>query len=453
MNLVPAHILVVEDNPAERELLAEFLRHAGPIVGFADADTVVERAGDNSWQLVILGLLDSGPDRLARLSVLRSRRPDLPVLTTTDSREASVAVAAMKAGAYDHLVKPLPFDAVGRVVSDVVTHQRLIREIQFLRSRIDEREKFDELIGRSAVMREVFDRVAVVSDTDVPVLIVGEYGTGRELIARAIHHRSARSGGPFAVAHCSGLPDDLVASELFGHERGAFPGATTARRGRLEDADGGTLYLDEVAVLAPKAQADLLAVIHRGRFQPLGDGEERHADVRLVAATSRDLAAEVRGRRFRGDLHERLGAVVVRVPPLRERREDIPLLAGHFLEHFAQRMDRRARVFAPDAMALLLAHDWPGNVRELAQAIERAVAVGQGSQLEATDLPIQAPPPQQPGEGRSLQEVERRHIEFILGELEWNISRSAATLGIDRVTLYNKIKRYGLRRPPAPRSR
>jgi len=293
----------------------------------------------------------------------------------------------------------------------------------------------------------VFDLIEAVADTSVTVLVLGESGTGKELVARAIHRRSPRAAGPFVAVNCGGLPETLIESELFGHERGAFTGAVARHKGRFELAQGGTLLLDEIGEIGPKTQVDLLRVIDSRRYTRVGGTEELTADVRVIAATNRDLQAEVKAWRFREDLFYRLNVVTIRVPPLRERREDIPLLAAHFLEHYAKQMSRPSRSFSPEASALLLSHDWPGNVRELANAVERTVAVGRTEIIQATDLPIEPPPPQQAGTGRSLQDVERKHIEAILAETEWNITHAATTLGIDRVTLYNKIKRYGLKRP------
>jgi DNA-binding NtrC family response regulator len=396
---------------------------------------------------VILDVRMPGKDGLTVLGELKQRQADLPVLMITAYGDVVTAVASMKAGAYDFVVKPFDPEEILLVVRNVVAHHHLVRENLALRRKLEEREKFDELVGRSTAMRAVFDLIEAVADTSVTVLVLGESGTGKELVARAIHRRSPRAAGPFVAVNCGGLPETLIESELFGHERGAFTGAVARHKGRFELAQGGTLLLDEIGEIGPKTQVDLLRVIDSRRYTRVGGTEELTADVRVIAATNRDLQAEVKAWRFREDLFYRLNVVTIRVPPLRERREDIPLLAAHFLEHYAKQMSRPSRSFSPEASALLLSHDWPGNVRELANAVERTVAVGRTEIIQATDLPIEPPPPQQAGTGRSLQDVERKHIEAILAETEWNITHAATTLGIDRVTLYNKIKRYGLKRP------
>ncbi|MBI5499060.1 MAG: sigma-54-dependent Fis family transcriptional regulator [Deltaproteobacteria bacterium] len=302
-------------------------------------------------------------------------------------------------------------------------------------------------------MRGAFDTIAAVADTNVAVLITGESGTGKELLARTVHRRSPRAEGPFVVLNCGGLPEPLLEAELFGYEPGAFDGATSSHPGRLEKAQRGTLLLDEVGELGAKAQLDLLRAIDSRHFTRIGSSQDLTADVRIVATTRSDLGAEVRAGRFREDLFYRLNVVTVTLPSLRERREDISLLANHFLQHYAQELGRPARSFSQEAEALLLSYEWRGNVRELANAVERAVAVGTTEVVHAGDLPIEVASADLPSTGRTLQDVERRHIEAILAETEWNITHSASTLGIDRVTLYNKIKRYGLKRPTRANSR
>jgi len=448
MGLVPARILVVDDEASVRESLGTFLRDREYQVDLAaNGAEALAQASGSSYHLVILDVRMPGMDGLAVLRELKNKQADLPVLMITAYADVSTAVTAMKSGAWDYVVKPFDPEEILLIVRNVVAHHHLVRENLALRRKLEEREKFDELVGRSNAMRGVFEMIEAVADTNVTVLILGESGTGKELVARAIHRRSPRSQGPFVVVNCGGLPETLVESELFGHERGAFTGAVARHKGRFEQAEAGTLFLDEIGEVSQKTQVDLLRVIDTKRFSRLGGADELTADVRIVAATNRDLAAEVKASRFREDLYYRLNVVNIRVPPLRERREDVPLLAQHFLEHYAKQMGRVTNSFSPEASALLLSHEWPGNVRELSNAIERAVAVGRDPTIQAPDLPIEPPPQQQPGTGRSLQDIERRHIEAILAETEWNITHAAMTLGIDRVTLYNKIKRYGLQRP------
>jgi DNA-binding NtrC family response regulator len=454
MEALTARILIVDDEPIVRESLAAFLRERDYNVDLAaGGEEAIALASENRYHLVILDIRMPGVDGLATLHELKARQPDLPVLMMTAYADVTSAVAAMKSGAYDYLVKPFDPDEVCLIVRNVVAHQNLVRENLALRSKLEERERFEEIIGRSPRMRAVFEMIAAVADTNVTVLIGGESGTGKELAARAVHRRSLRAAGAFVVVTCGGLPEALVESELFGHERGAFTGAVARRKGRFEVAQGGTLLLDEIADISPKTQLDLLRVVETKRFTRLGGTEELTADVRILAATNRDLAEEVRAGRFREDLFYRLNVVSIRLPALRERREDIPLLAHHFLHHYARQMGRAAKAFSPAAMQLLLAHEWPGNVRELANAVERAVAVGRTDEVQPADLPIGAlggEPATGEAGGRTLVDVERRHIETTLQEHDWNVSRSAAALGIDRVTLYKKMKRFGLKRPGDP---
>ncbi|MBI4705599.1 MAG: sigma-54-dependent Fis family transcriptional regulator [Deltaproteobacteria bacterium] len=449
-----AHILIVDDEPIVRDSLAAFLRDKGYLCDLAaTGPEALGLAARTSYHLVILDIRMPGMDGIAVLGELKTRQPDLPVLMITAYADVATAVAAMRAGAYDYMVKPFDPEEIALVVRNVVAHHHLIRENLALRRKLEERERFEELLGRSPPMRAVFEMIAAVADTGVTVLLTGESGTGKELAARAIHRRSLRASGPFVAVSCGGLPDTLIESELFGHERGAFTGAVARHRGRFELAAGGTLFFDEVGDVSPKTQVDLLRAIETKRFVRLGGTEEITADVRIVAATNRDLGAMVKQGGFREDLYYRLNVVGIRMPPLRERTEDIGLLASHFIDYCARQMSRPARGLSPDAMALMLAHDWPGNVRELANAIERAVAVGRGEIIEPCDLPLEARPCREAGTGKTLHEVEQRHVAEILEQNGWNISRAATTLGIDRVTLYKKMRRFGIQRPARPAGR
>ncbi|MBI5491059.1 MAG: sigma-54-dependent Fis family transcriptional regulator [Deltaproteobacteria bacterium] len=450
----PARILIVDDEQRVRESLGTFLRDKEHEVDLASGgDEALTLAAKNGYHMVILDIRMPGKDGITVLRELKSRQPDLPVLMITAYADVSDAVTAMRCGAYDYVIKPFDPEEIALAVQNVVSHNALVRENQLLRLKLAEREKFEELVGRSPAMRGAFDTIAAVADTNVAVLIVGESGTGKELLARTVHRRSPRAEGPFVVLNCGGLPELLLQAELFGYEPGAFEGATASHPGRLEKALGGTLLLDEVGELGARAQLDLLRAIDTRRYTRIGSPLELNADVRVVATTRSDLGADVRAGRFREDLFYRLNVVTVALPSLRERREDISLLSNHFLQHYAQELGRPARSFSQEAEALLLTYEWRGNVRELANAIERAVAVGTTEIVQAADLPIEVASADLPSTGRTLQDIERRHIEAILAETEWNITHSASTLGIDRVTLYNKIKRYGLKRPTRANSR
>jgi len=450
MVLPPARILVVDDEAIVRESLAAYLRDIGFACDLAPGGKEgIALAAQTSYDLVILDIRMPGMDGLETLRELKGRAPDLAVLMITAYADVATAVSAMKGGAYDYVVKPFDPEEIEHVVRNVVAHRTLLCENLALRSRLEERERFEDLIGRSPAMRAVFDLVAAVADTNTTVLVTGESGTGKELVARAIHKRSPRADGPFVPVNCGGLPESLIGSELFGHERGAFTGAVARHKGRFELAQGGTLFLDEIGDIGRPVQVDLLRVLESRRFVRIGGTEEIDVDVRIVAATNRDLAAEMRAGRFREDLYYRLAVVSVRMPPLRERREDVPLLARHFLEHHAREMGRNAEGFEPEAMEMLLAHDWPGNVRELHNAVEHAVAIGRGQLVCPGDIPFEKPQ-SAPATGRTLLDVELRHIVEVLEECDWNITRAAHTLGIDRVTLHKKIRRHGLHRPGEP---
>ena len=444
----PARILIVDDEQLVRESLGTFLRDREHKVDLASGgQEALDLAAKNGYHLVILDIRMPGKDGITVLKELKADHPELPVLMVTAYADVTTAVSAMRHGAYDYVIKPFDPEEIAMVVQDVTAHRALVQENQLLRQKLAERDRFEDLIGRSSAMRGAFDTVAAVADTNVPVLVTGEQGTGKDLAARLIHRRSPRSDGPFVILGC-GIPELLFEAELFGREPGALAESSARHVGCLERARAGTLLLDDVGELGPKAQLDVLRAIDSRRFTRVGGSEDLSADVRFLAATRRDLPAEVRAGRFREDLLYRLNVVTVALPPLRDRREDLPLLAAHFLDHFASQLGRPARTFSPEAQAMLAAYDWPGNVRELANAVERAVAVGTTELVHASDLPIEVLSVERPGAGRTLQDVERRHIELILAETEWNITHSAATLGIDRVTLYNKIKRYGLKRPP-----
>ncbi len=448
MTASQARVLIVDDETIVRESLGDYLREHGYSVDLAaDGPTAVEMVARGAYHMVVLDIRMPGMDGIETLREIKARRPDLPVLMITAYADVSTAVASMKAGAYDYVLKPFDPDELAMSVRNVVTHQNLLRENLALRRKLEERERFDEMIGRAPLMRAVFDTISAVADTNVTVLIRGESGTGKEMVARTIHTRSNRASGPFIAINCGALPETLIESELFGHERGAFTGAVARRKGRFELANGGTLLLDEIGEMAPKMQVELLRVIETRQFVRVGGTETVSSDVRIVAATNRDLLADVKAGRFREDLYYRLNVVTVLLPPLRDRREDIPLLAEHFLRHHAKEMGRPARAFSPDALALLLAYDWPGNVRELANAVERAVAIGKTELVSPADLSIDAPEEVVAGTGKTLREIERRQVAAILDECGWNITRAAETLGIDRVTLYNKMRRYGIQRP------
>jgi DNA-binding NtrC family response regulator len=354
------------------------------------------------------------------------------------------AVQALKQGAYDYLTKPIDPDELSHTVEKAIEHRRARRENVQLRECLEEIFPSTAMIGKSQAMKRVVELVEMVAPTPATVLITGESGTGKEIVARAIHASSPRRHMPMVVIHCGALTETLLESELFGHERGAFTGAQNRKKGKFELADGGTVFLDEIADISLKTQTDLLRVLQEREIVRVGGSQTFKVDFRCIAATNKDLKGMVEAGSFRPDLFYRLNVVSIELPPLRQRKEDVPLLVDHFLQKYSQAMNRPVPELAPDALSFLLNHDWPGNVRELENAVERALVIRRGNRIEASDFPFQVRQPVS-SNGRSLEEVERAHVEHIVRETSGNLSHAARILHIDRTTLYNKLRRYGLR--------
>jgi len=345
-------------------------------------------------------------------------------------------------------VKPFDPEELSMMMVKIVAQQQLIRENVLLRKVLKREYRFRDMLSKSPAMHRVFDLARSAARSQSTVLILGESGTGKELLARAIHAESPRATGPFVAVSCAALTESLLESELFGHEKGAFTGALARRRGKFEAADGGTIFLDEIGDISQKLQVDLLRVLEDRRFFRVGGTEPVSVDVRVVAATNRDLRKATEEGQFREDLYYRLNVVPVHLPPLRDRREDVPILVDHFLEYLSVEMGKRVEGVSPETLALLVKHDWPGNVRELRNVLERGMVVTQGPHLQPDDLGLTAMPARQEtfDPTLSLEDVERRHVAGVLQHLGGNVTQAARTLGIDRVTLYNKIRKYGLRR-------
>jgi DNA-binding NtrC family response regulator len=330
------------------------------------------------------------------------------------------------------------------LIEKIIQHQQQTRENLYLREQYKERLRFENMIGQSEPMQTLFNLICDVGPTESTVLITGETGTGKGLAAKAIHSHSRRCNGPYVVVNCGSIPEHLMENELFGHMKGAFTDAKETKRGRLELAHGGTLFLDEIGEISMRMQIDLLRVLEDGVFYRVGGTQPMEADFRVIAATNRNLEDAIREGRFREDLYYRLNVVAFTMPPLRQRKQDIPLLAEHFLHRYVQETHRPIERISREALDEMMLYDWPGNVRELENAIERAVVVGKTRQILPSDLPILCRPPSTPPQATTLEEVEKTHIRRILDEHQWNIARSARVMGIDRSTLYNKIKRYEL---------
>ncbi len=438
-------ILVVDDELIVRESLSNYLREDGyEAIPEERGEEALRKIEAENWNILFVDLKMPGMDGLEVLRQAKKIKEDLPVIIITAYATIDSAVQAMKDGAYDYIVKPFDPEAIALLVEKVVEHQNLVRENILLRERIEREYQFEEIIGKSQPMQEVFEMVKNVAESDTSVLVTGESGTGKELIARAIHSNGPRRYNPFITASCGAMPEGLLESELFGHEKGAFTGALYTRRGRFELADGGTLFLDEIGEISPKTQVNLLRILDEKSFMRVGGMEQITVDVRVVSATNRDLKKAIREGAFREDLFYRLNVVSIQLPPLRERKEDIPLLANHFLGKFRAQTNKRIERISARAMELMMEHSWPGNVRELENAIERAVVVGKKSEVIPEDLPFFKPGTPEKTGVKALRERERIHILQTLDENGWNISKTAEDLEIDRVTLYNKIKKYNL---------
>jgi DNA-binding NtrC family response regulator len=444
-------ILIVDDEEIVRESLSAWLEQDGYTVQTApDGETGLDRIRKERWSILLVDLKMPGIDGLQVLEEARKVQPEAAAVIMTAYATVDTAVAAMKIGAYDYLVKPFDPEELSLMIQKIVTQQALVRENVLLRKVLKREYHFRDLISKSPAMQAVFDLARTAARSNSTILILGESGTGKELLARAIHAESLRSQAPFVTMSCAALTETLLESELFGHEKGAFTGAASRRKGKFEVAQGGTLFLDEIGDISAKLQLDLLRVLEDRKFFRVGGNEAVAVDVRIVAATNRDLQKAVADGSFREDLYYRLNVIPIHLPPLRERVEDMPLLVEHFLEQLGAEMNKRVDEVSSEAMATLMAHTWPGNVRELRNILERAVVVASGRVIEAADLGLRRTPEAVDGGLASLDEVEKHHIARVLAETGGNISQAARTLGIDRATLYNKMRKYQLRKDGEP---
>ncbi len=442
-------ILVVEDEDMVRELLEQTLREEGfRVTTVGSGEAALKRLESTLFDVVLLDLNLPGMHGLNVLSAAPVTQTDAQFIVMTAFGSVDTAVEAMKLGAYDYIHKPFRTEELLLTLRRAVEETELRREVARLRARTMEPTR-DRMIGRTPPMRRVFDLIERVAPTRANVLVIGETGTGKELVARAVHDTSGRARRPFVPVNCSALSETLLESELFGHVKGAFTGAVQARRGLVEAAQGGTLFLDEISTLAPAIQVKLLRVLQERRVTPVGGTESIPVDFRLVAATNEELEPRVKDGSFREDLYYRMNVFPIKVPPLRDRKEDIPLLAHSFRLRFAEENDLEAPPILPETLARMMAYDWPGNVRELENAIERALILHPG----ARSLPFE-PVPGSPGKGdRSLMEragegawtldrLEREYILEVLDTEGWHQGNAAERLGINRRTLYRKLKRY-----------
>ncbi|MBR9977936.1 MAG: sigma-54-dependent Fis family transcriptional regulator [Bacteroidetes bacterium] len=441
-------IMIVDDEPSVRESLAAWFEDDGYVILTAqNAAEALQHMQNHTVDIILLDIKMPGMDGLALQDRIREFNTEVIIIIITAFATVDTAVRALKAGAFDYTTKPVDPDELSHLVRNAVEKIRLQRENRALRDSIDQLQFVDDIIGESAEMQKVLEMVRNVAPTDSSALILGESGTGKELIARAIHMNSRRRYFPLIPVNCGAIPESLLESELFGHEKGAFTGAQYRRKGKFEMSQGGTIFLDEIGTLSLKSQVDLLRVLEDREFHRIGGERTVKVDFRLICATNVNLEDEVKAGRFREDLYYRINVFTITIPPLRERRPDIPLLARYFVERHATAMTKVEPEISTEAMDVLLTHDWPGNVRELENALERAVVINKGDVIKPEDLPVQVGRETAGPRSSSLAEVEKDHIRHMLSDNNWNISRTAEQLGIDRVTLYNKIEKYGLKRP------
>jgi DNA-binding NtrC family response regulator len=454
-----AKVLVVDDKENILKLLARILGDEYEVTTASDGGRAISLVAAQPFDVVLTDLRMPGADGFEVLRAVKARAPETEVVMMTAYATVSDAVEAMKQGAYDYIQKPFDPDDAARVVARAVERRRLQRQAETLRREVEGVYSFHNLIGKSAAMQEVYRELEQASQLDITVLLGGETGTGKELAARAIHYNSARKERRFVPVNCGALPSELVESELFGHAKGAFTGAVGAKAGLFEEAEGGTIFLDEIGELPALVQVKLLRALQDKEVRRVGENRGATVDVRVVAATNRDLKAEVAAGRFREDLYYRLHVFPITLPPLRDRREDIALLAQHFLEKHANALRRQIDGIAPDALRALTGYPWPGNVRELENAIERAVAVATGKRIQPRDLPpdvkgtqegtippeVLATLPYREAVDLARERVSRDYITTLLRDLEGNVTKAAERAGMERETLHRLMKRYGVR--------
>jgi DNA-binding NtrC family response regulator len=449
MNANPA-LLVVDDEQVVRDSLSKWFREDGFVVGTAaNAAEALQQLQGRKWDILLLDIKMPGMDGMELQQRIKEIDSSATIIFITAHATVDTAVKALKEGAFDYVTKPVDPDYLSHLVTNALKQRNLANENLKLKEQITEFSKADDIVGDSAQMQKVYELIQTVAKTDTTVMIRGESGTGKELIARAIHSNSSRRYFPIVAVNCGAMAEGVLESELFGHERGAFTGAQYRRKGKLELSDGGTLFLDEIGNIDMKTQMDLLRVIETKQFARVGGNDIIRVDFRVICATNKDLEKAVAEGAFREDLYYRLNVFSVFIPPLRERKGDIPVLANYFVQKYMRAMGKQITSITPEAMDTIVRYNWPGNVRELENAIERAMVVGKPPAIKPEDLPYQLTEKNHVLPAGSLAAMEKTHIASVLDQNRWNISRSAEILQIDRVTLYNKIEKYGLKKPTA----
>ncbi len=437
-------ILIVDDEESVRDSLTNWFTEDGYAVKSAEhAKQALAMLESDPFDIILTDLKMPGMDGLEMLRRIKTLNKDAIVIVMTAFATVDTAVKALKEGAFDYVTKPFDPDDLSHLIRNAAKQLSLEKENASLRTRVDALENVEDIIGKSEAIKKVLSEVESVAPTQSSVIITGESGTGKELIARAIHANSLRKFYPLVSVHCGALTESLLESELFGHEKGAFTGALYNRKGRFEMADSGTIFLDEIATISMKMQIELLRVLETKTFLRVGGNKEISSDFRVICATNRDLKSMVENGTFREDLFYRLNVMNIHVPPLRERKEDIPLLVDYFIKKYCTSMNRPPVSIEATALRRIMDYPFPGNIRELENLIERAIVVGNGKKIQIKDLPFTQEMPDSSIE--SLDEFEKTFILQILNKYSWNITRTAQALKVDRVTLYNKIKKYGLK--------
>lgn len=446
-------ILIVDDEATHLRMLETVLEAENyETASASDGQSAIKAVEEGFYDLILMDIRMARMGGIEALEKIKILNPEIPIIMMTAYSSVATAVQAMKSGAYDYLTKPLDIDELILLVRKALQHTRLEQENLFLKEQLGNRFDFSNIIGRSTAMKSMLETVALVAPTEATVLIMGESGTGKELVANAIHQNSPRSSQPLIKINCAALPETLLESELFGHEKGAFTGAVGARRGRFQLAHKGTIFLDEIAEMPMALQSKILRVLQEREFEPIGSSKTIKVDTRIITATNRDLQEEIQAGRFREDLFYRINVVSVTAPALRDRRDDIPLLADYFLKRYSDKNKKNINGFTPRAMDLLSRYDWPGNIRELENTVERAVIMTRGNLIAPEELPgslrgpdadneveVTGPPVQ-----GSLKQAEKEIILNTLKETGGNRTHAAKILGISRRTLQLKLKDYGV---------
>jgi len=435
-------ILVVDDEDIVRESLRDWLDGVGYKVDIAEsADKALRIIKQKKTKIMIADLIMPGMNGIELMKKAREIVPTISTVIITAHGTIQTAITAIREGAYDYVEKPFCPEKVELLIKNLVEHQDLVEENISLRRKIEDRFHFEGIIAKSPKMLKIIELIKTVAPANATILIIGKTGTGKEVIARAIHHQSPRRNRPFIATSCAALPEGLLESELFGHEKGSFTGAVERKKGKFEAGDKGTLFLDEIGEINANTQIHLLRALEEKKITRVGGNEEINVDVRIIAATNRNLKTMVTQGTFREDLYYRLNVVTIDLPPLKDRMEDILPLAEHFLKKYAEENNKRIKTFSDDVVKFMLNYSWPGNVRELENMIERGVILSKNTAITLDELPQDIIHPT-PVEGKTVEAVTRNHIINVLEETKGNISKAAEILGIRRMTLYNKLKKY-----------